>query len=306
MERNVAGQIWVVFAFDVTDNTPVTGDAANITGNLRIDGGAANAIDDTNPAELEDGYYFFEITQAESNGDNILISPASSTADVQVIGVPGVYNTVAPNSNLLGIESDGDLTEVNTLTGQTVQTGDSFARIGVNGAGLTNIDLPNQTMDITGDLSGSVGSVVAAVTTDSASRTASQADVSDIPTNAEFNARTIPAADYFDPAADTVARVTLTDTTTTNTDMRGTDSALTDKTGYSLSAAGIDAILDEQIGDGTITMREALRVFLAVLAGETSGGGTTTLTFRNNADTQNVQVATVDANGNRTATTVTP
>ena len=31
--------------------------------------------------------------------------------------------------------------------------------IGVAGAGLTNIDLPNQTMDITGNLSGSVGSV---------------------------------------------------------------------------------------------------------------------------------------------------
>lgn len=47
------------------------------------------------------------------------------------------------------------------------QTGDSFARIGVAGAGLTNIDLPNQTMDITGNitgnLSGSVGSVTGAV-----------------------------------------------------------------------------------------------------------------------------------------------
>lgn len=54
-----------------------------------------------------------------------------------------------------------------TYTGNTVQTGDSFARIGVNGAGLTNIDLPNQTMDIvgniTGNLSGSVGSVTGAV-----------------------------------------------------------------------------------------------------------------------------------------------
>lgn len=56
---------------------------------------------------------------------------------------------------------------VTTYTGNTVQTGDSFARIGVAGAGLTNIDLPNQTMDIvgniTGNLSGSVGSVTGAV-----------------------------------------------------------------------------------------------------------------------------------------------
>jgi len=47
----------------------------------------------------------------------------------------------------------------------------------------------------------------------------------DPPTNAEMIARTLLAADYFDPAVDTVARVTLTDTTTTNTDMRGTDNA---------------------------------------------------------------------------------
>ena len=57
---------------------------------------------------------------------------------------------------------------INAYTGNTVQTGDSFARIGLAGAGLTNIDLPNQTMDIvgniTGNLSGSVGSVTAGVT----------------------------------------------------------------------------------------------------------------------------------------------
>lgn len=54
-----------------------------------------------------------------------------------------------------------------TYTGNTPQTGDSFARIGVAGAGLTNIDLPNQIFDlvgnITGNLSGSVGSVTGAV-----------------------------------------------------------------------------------------------------------------------------------------------
>lgn len=52
-------------------------------------------------------------------------------------------------------------------TASTAQTGDSFARIGAAGAGLTAINLPNQTMDIvgniTGDLSGSVGSVTGAV-----------------------------------------------------------------------------------------------------------------------------------------------
>jgi hypothetical protein len=43
--------------------------------------------------------------------------------------------------------------------------------------------------------------------------------LADVPTVAEFNARTLVAASYFDPAVDVVAHVTLVDTTTTNTDM---------------------------------------------------------------------------------------
>jgi hypothetical protein len=119
LQKNTAGK-WVVFAFDITDNTAKTGDAAQITANVRIDGGAANAVDDTNPTELEDGYYIFDITAAECNGDQVLITPASSTSNIQVIGVPGSIWTSAPNYNLLGIESDGDLTKVNLCANTTL------------------------------------------------------------------------------------------------------------------------------------------------------------------------------------------
>ena len=109
MFKNTAGQRWVVFAFEDEGGTnpgePVTGDAANITANLRLDGGAANAVDDLNPAELEDGYYYFDITQAESNADMILIAPASSTANVNVIGVPGVVYTT---TDVSGVEAKID------------------------------------------------------------------------------------------------------------------------------------------------------------------------------------------------------
>jgi hypothetical protein len=47
------------------------------------------------------------------------------------------------------------------------------------------------------------------------------------PSVAQFNARTLLAASYFDPTSDTVANVTTVATTTTNTDMRGTDGANT-------------------------------------------------------------------------------
>jgi len=71
-----------------------------------------------------------------------------------------------------------------------------------------------------------------------------------------------------------------------------------------LSAAGVDAILDEVVV-GTYTMRQLLTVMSAALAGKLSGGGTTTLTFRGVNDASDVIVATVDANGNRSALTLT-
>jgi hypothetical protein len=94
MQKNISGQKWIVFAFNLTDNSPFEGDADNITANLRLDGGTANPIDDTNPTELEAGYYYFNITQAETNADSIVICPSSVTSDVQVIGVPGVVWTL--------------------------------------------------------------------------------------------------------------------------------------------------------------------------------------------------------------------
>lgn len=93
MQKNVAGQKWVVFAFSRTSGNPITGDAANITANLRIDGGSANPVDDTNPQELSNGYYYFDISQTESNGDLIVIIPVSATPNVIVIGCPGALWT---------------------------------------------------------------------------------------------------------------------------------------------------------------------------------------------------------------------
>ena len=65
-----------------------------------------------------------------------------------------------------------------------------------------------------------------------------------------------------------------------------------------------DAILDEVVV-GSYTLRQLLKVMAAALAGKATGGGTTTVTFRGVDDASNVIVATVDANGNRSAVTLT-
>lgn len=121
MQKNVAGQKWVVFAFQdeggANPGEPVTGDAANITANLRLDGGAANAVDDTNPTELEDGYYIFDLTQAETNAENIVICPASSTANVNVIGCPAAVYTTPANFPDLSVAATTGRVDVASIEG---------------------------------------------------------------------------------------------------------------------------------------------------------------------------------------------
>lgn len=109
--------------------------------------------------------------------------------------------------------------------------------------------------------------------------------LADIPTVAEMNARTLVAANYFDPTVDAV--------------IVGTNN---DKSGYALSSAGVQAIWDHVV-EGTTTAVQAVRGMFAALLNKLSGAATTTVTIRDQADTKNRITATVDASGNRTAVT---
>lgn len=70
-----------------------------------------------------------------------------------------------------------------------------------------------------------------------------------------------------------------------------------------LEAAGFSGyLLDQEDVETGLTLRQALRLITAAVGGEVSGGGTTTITFRNAvADDADRIIATVDSNGNRTA-----
>jgi len=71
----------------------------------------------------------------------------------------------------------------------------------------------------------------------------------------------------------------------------------------SLAADAVDEILDEVV-EGSYTLRQLVRLISSVLFAEVTGGGTTTITFRDIGDTKNRVVATVDSSGNRTAMTL--
>ena len=92
---------------------------------------------------------------------------------------------------------------------------------------------------------------------------------------------------------DTVVDAILKDT--------GTDGVVLKAAG--LNADAVDEILDEVI-EGSTTLRQAIAVMLAALAGKSSGGGTTAIKFRDVADSKNRISATVDSGGNRTAITI--
>jgi hypothetical protein len=94
--------------------------------------------------------------------------------------------------------------------------------------------------------------------------------------------------------------VTLSSTTVGTATALGTGAV----SAAALAADAVDEILDEQIGDSTVTFREALRLMVAALGGKASGLATTTATYRNIADDTNRIVATVDADGNRSAVTL--
>lgn len=84
MNKNQASQKAYVFARNSSTGAAVTGDAANITAGLSLDGASPSATDDTNPTEVGGGWYAFDLTQAETNADVVILYASSSTGSVLV------------------------------------------------------------------------------------------------------------------------------------------------------------------------------------------------------------------------------
>jgi len=78
--KNVTSQKVPIYPWNISSSTEVTGDAANITATISIDGAASSPLTDTNPVERDRGVYFFDVTQAETNGNLITIYASSTTS----------------------------------------------------------------------------------------------------------------------------------------------------------------------------------------------------------------------------------
>ena len=115
MNKNVASQKIQLFAFDVSTGLPKTGDAANLTAYVSKDHGAVTVLGDTSAAEMDatnaKGVYVFDLTQGETNADELTFTAKSTTSNVSI--TPRFIATTPAG-----------------FTSQVAQTGDNYARLG--------------------------------------------------------------------------------------------------------------------------------------------------------------------------------
>lgn len=145
MQKNVASQKIQVFAFIPSTGLPKTGDAANITAYVSKDHGSVTVLGDTSAAEMDatnaKGVYLFDLTQSETNADELTFTAKSSTSDVSI--VPRFISTNPPNFTAASIDSNGRVDVIKIAgTAQTARDiGNALpsAAAGVSG-GLPTID----------------------------------------------------------------------------------------------------------------------------------------------------------------------
>jgi hypothetical protein len=155
MYRATAGTL-KVFAFNRTTNAPVTGGAAQITCRVSLDGGARAALADTNPTEMEDGYYLFDVTAAENNGTTADFFPESATANVQVIPAEhnrylsspaGSAGTGARSVQITVLDGGTFANAVQSATVRVSRSGQTFAAQ-TNEFGLVSFSLDDATWTV--------------------------------------------------------------------------------------------------------------------------------------------------------------
>lgn len=225
--------------------------------------------------------------------------------------------------------------DIAAIKTQTAAIEVDTAEIGAAGAGLTNINLPNQTMDIvgniTGNLSGSVGSVTGAVGSVTGNvggsvasvvgavgsvtgLTASNLDAT-ISSRASAAGLSSLASDITTILGyiDTEIAAILADTNELQTDwvsggrldlLVDAIKAVTDALSVPTANANADALLDRANAIETgLTLRNALRLLAAFAAGDVTGGQTGTEIFKSAVSGTKDRITSAnDATGTRTVT----
>lgn len=308
MFKNTASQKLTVFAFDSTTNLPKTGDAANLTAYVSINDGTVTVLGDTSATEADStnakGYYTFDLAQAETNGDKLLFSAKSSTANIVVMAMPAVVYTVPANFTAASIDSSGRV-DVGKVLG-TAQTARDLG---------ANLDVAVSTRLASASYTAPDNADIAAIKAKTDNLPPDPADASDIagafstvgsaisglgsPMQAGAHVQLATTQDQYEPAkaGDAMTLTSAYDAAKTAA-QAGDAMALTSGERTTLTAA-IFAFVTE----GAETFLGAVRLMRAALAGKSDGFPASTKHFRDAADAKNRITVTSDADGNRTSIT---
>lgn len=221
MKKNVASQIVSAQLVSKTDGSDVTSGTTTVY--VTGDGGtqATGTVGSGAATHEGNGTWTYAPSQAETNFDQVTFTFVNSNAVTACIQIytsfPQTGDSFARLGAPAGASVSADVAAVKVDTAAIlVDTGTTLdakidaidavvdailvdtAEIGVAGAGLTNINLPDQTMNITGNitgnLSGSVGSVTGSVGSIAAGGIASTSFAAGAITNSVLAANAISAA----------------------------------------------------------------------------------------------------------------
>lgn len=194
-------------------------------------------------------------------------------------------------------------TNITSTGGTTVpQTGDSFARLGAPAGVSTSADIAAVKAD-----SAAIKAKTDNLPTDPADESLLEAAITAATSPLATAANLAIVAGYTDDIGVAGAGLTaLGDTRLANLDAAVSTRAVAGDA-MALTAGertALTAVVWAYVVEGTHTAVKLMRLFAAALAGKLSGAATATNTIRDIDDTKNRIIATVDADGNRTAITL--
>lgn len=323
-------------AVDSTDHVGMKTGLSSFTVYYSLNGGAASAMTTPTIAELDAanmaGAYVITVDEA-----GMVSAAGELTLSIVASGMDTVTRVVEISTNL---ESDiiivvADVPTVSEFNARTIIS-DDYVVVGDTIAGVTLVDTCTINSDMVSEaptavanadavwnetISGhvAVGSFGAKNQKVVPSETAAdyKADVSALALEANSQSNAAAALTAYDPPTRTEATtdkdaiITQVDGNETKIDAVKVDTASILVDSGTTLPAQITALNDitvadiiAGVADGTNDLQEMMRIMFAALSGKSTGGGTTTLTFRDSADAKARITATVDASGNRTAMTL--
>jgi len=255
----------VTFPILDADGDLVTG-ATGLDSEVSKDGGTfADCTNEATEIATSSGVYYLDLTSTEMNADTVavIVKTTSSGAKTTTLVIyPLKDGDIIANMTQVGGQTASasgtvtfpaatlaSTTNITAASGVTLESSQTFSTTG--SVGSVTGAVGSVTGNVGGNVVGSVASVTAGVTVgtnnDKTGYTLTQA----FPTN--FASLGINSSGH-------ISRVTLVDTTTTNTDMRGTDGAALASAWTSTRAAYLDSVLLAVNSNRTVQVTGSHRV----------------------------------------------